>query len=187
MIVEPAEGKTLGYWATPKVKDALEATEWPKGYRDRNEMQDNSFKRMIDHGALNTNYGRKKVIGPDRHQQRDREALDKSLEVAHKRVDKKTEQTKAQQDKVAESEAKGHGTRLAQRQRALVALEQERKDAQHTQAKLAEQALALGPPRERADRDVRKQTIMTWRTLLLENALRTFMVVLWGHLHTQVR
>ena len=55
MIVEPAEGKTLVYWATPKVKDALEATEWPKVYRDRNEIQENSFKRMIDHGALNTN------------------------------------------------------------------------------------------------------------------------------------
>ncbi len=186
VIVEPAEGKTLVYWATPQVKDALEATEWPKVYRERNEIQENSFKRMIDHGALNTNYGRKKVIGPDRHQQRDREVLDKSLEVAHKRVDKKTEQVKAQQDKVAESEAKGHGKRLAQRQRALVALAQERKDAQHTQAKLAEQSAALGPPRERADRDVRKQTIMTFRTLLLENALMSFMAVLLGVLTRQV-
>jgi hypothetical protein len=186
VIVKPAEGKTLVYWATPKVKDALDATEWPKVYRDRNEIQENSFKRMIDHGALNTNYGRKKVIGPDRHQQRDRETLDTSLAVAHKRVNKKTAQVQAQQDKVAESEAKGHGTRLAQRQRALVALEQERKDAQHHQATLAEQAAALGPPRERADRDFRKQTIMTCRTLLLENALMTFMGVLLGHLQTKV-
>ena len=70
VIVEPAEGKTLVYWGTPKVKDTLEATAWPRVYRERNERQENSFKRMIDHGALNTNYGRKKIVGPDRHQQR---------------------------------------------------------------------------------------------------------------------
>src|SRR4030095_15676291 len=39
---------------------------------------------------------------------------------------------------------------------------------------------ALGRPKERADRDFRKQTIMTIRTLLLENALTSFMAVLSG-------
>jgi hypothetical protein len=72
VIVEPAEGKTLVYWGTPKVRDTLEASEWPQVYRERSERQENSFKRMIDHGALNTNYGRKKIVGPDRHQQRAR-------------------------------------------------------------------------------------------------------------------
>ena len=70
VIVEPAAGKTLVYWGTPQVKDTLEVTQWPRVYRERNERQENSFKRMIDHGALNTNYGRKKIVGPDRHQQR---------------------------------------------------------------------------------------------------------------------
>jgi uncharacterized protein YlxW (UPF0749 family) len=73
-------------------------------------MQEHSFKRMIGHGALNTNYGRKTLVVPDRHQQRQRAQLDQSLEAAHKRVDKKAEEVKATQAKVAESEAKGHGT-----------------------------------------------------------------------------
>jgi hypothetical protein len=29
-MVEPVEGKTLVYWATPKVKAILEVTEWPR-------------------------------------------------------------------------------------------------------------------------------------------------------------
>ena len=62
-MVEPAEGKTLVYWGTPKVEATVEVTEWPRVYRERNEIQEHSFKRMIDHGALNTNYGRKKIVG----------------------------------------------------------------------------------------------------------------------------
>jgi hypothetical protein len=44
----------------------------------------------------------------------------------------------------------------------------------------------VGPPGERADRDFRKQTIMTVRTLLLENALMSFMAMLLGFLKTKV-
>src|SRR5207245_8243672 len=89
VIVAPAEGKTLVYWGTPKVKEALETTEWPRVYRARTEIQENSFKRMIDHGALDTNYGRKTIVGPDRHQQRKHEHLDQSLAMTHKQADKK--------------------------------------------------------------------------------------------------
>ena len=60
------------------------------------------------------------------------------------------------------------------------------KEAQYKHGQLATQAAALGPPGERADRDFRKQTIMTVRTLLLENALMSFMAVLVGCLQTQV-
>src|SRR5437773_8716910 len=77
-LVEPAEGKTLVYWGTPKVGETVEATAWPQVYRERSELQENSFRRMIDHGALNTNDGRKKIVGPDRHQQRAQEKLDKA-------------------------------------------------------------------------------------------------------------
>jgi hypothetical protein len=118
VIVEPAEGKTVVYWGTPKVKETLVVTDWPRVYRARNEIQEHSFKHMIDHGALNTNYGRKKIIGADRHQQRARAKLDQALESAQQRVDKQANQVKTQQDKVAESAAKGHGQRLEQRQRA---------------------------------------------------------------------
>ncbi|HSF33808.1 MAG TPA: hypothetical protein VLK82_25515 [Candidatus Tectomicrobia bacterium] len=186
MLVTPTEGKTLVYWGTPQVKEALETSQWPRVYRERNERQELSFKRMNDHGALKINSGRKTIIGPDRHQQRKREKLEQSLEAAHQRVDKTTAALTAQQAKVAESESKGHGTRLEQRQRALGVVEKALKDAQHNQAKLIEHACAIGPPRERADRDFRKQTIMTVRTLLLENALMAFMVALCAHLQSQV-
>jgi hypothetical protein len=186
VVVERDEGKPLVYWATPKVAAVLEPTEWPRVYRARSERQENSFKRMIDHGALNTNYGRKKIVGADRHQQRAREKLEQSLASAQKRVDKKTEALKGTQAQLVESELKGHHPWLAQRQRALVGLEKELKAAQDKQDGLAEQATAVGPPRERADRDFRKQTIMTLRTLLLENALRAFMDALLGSLRTKV-
>src|SRR5216683_7908659 len=158
-----AEGKTLVYWGTPKVQDALEAKEWPGVYRERNEIQEPRFKDMIDHGALNTNYGRKKILGADRHQQRKQAQLDQSLETAHKRVDKKAAALKAQQDKVAESASKGHGTRLEQRTRTVLTLEQACKEAKAQQAQCSEHASTLGPAGQRADRDFRKQTIMTIR------------------------
>jgi hypothetical protein len=155
-------------------------------YRARTEVQENSFKRMIDHGALDINYGRKTIVGPDRHQQRVRDKRDQALEAAHKRVDKQVEVLKAKQAQVAESESKGHGKRLAQRQRALAGLDKALQDAQHKHAQLTAQAAALGPPKERADRDFRKQTIMTFRTLMVENALGAFMALLCGQLQTKV-
>ena len=186
VIVAPAEGKPLVYWGTPKVVAALEPTAWPRVYRARTEVQENSFKRMIDHGALDINYGHKTIVGPDRHQQRVRDKRDQALEAAHKRVDKQVEALKAKQAQVAESESKGHGKRLAQRQRALAGLDKAWQDAQHKHAQLTAQAAALGPPKERADRDFRKQTIMTFRTLLVENALAAFMALLCGQLQTKV-
>lgn len=186
VIVEPPEDKTLVYWGTPKVEETVDKSEWPRLYRERNAIQELSFKGMIDHGGLDINYGRKTILGPDRHHQRKQEQLERSLESAQKRIAKKTEALTAQQAKVAESEARGHGTRLEQRQDKLVTLEQEFKDAEAQQAKLSEQAATLGPAGERADRDFRKQAIMTIRTLFLENMLQTFMVALLATLQTQV-
>ena len=186
VIVQPAAGKTLVYWGTPKVKDVLEAKEWPRVYRERNERQEHRFKDMIDHGALNINYGRKQILGVDRHHQRKQAQLAQSLETAHKRVDKKAAALKVQQDKVAESVAQGHGKRLEQRRRTLLTLEQDCQEAKATQAKCAEQVATLGTAGQRADRDFRKQTIMTIRTLLLENWLRAFMGALLATLSTKV-
>lgn len=155
--------------------------------RARTERQEHSFKRMIDHGALHTNYGRKKIVGPDRHQQRAREKRAQALEGAQQQMAKKAQLVHAQQAKVAESQQQGHTTRLQQRQRALVGLEQECKDAQQKHETRCTHAHALGPPQERADRDFRTQTIMTFRTMLLENALTSFMAMLLGHLTRRIR
>ncbi len=117
VMVQSDAGKTLVYWGTSRVKAILEPTQWPQAYRERNELQENSFKRMKDHGALETNYGRKIIVGPDRHQHRKRDKLEQSLHKATERVTHKAEALKGQQAKVAESEANGHGKRLEQRQR----------------------------------------------------------------------
>ncbi len=185
-MVEPTADKTLVYWGTPKVEETLEVSQWPRVYRERNAIQELSFKRMIDHGGLDINHGRKTVLGPDRHHQRKQAQLEASLATAQQRMDEKEEAVTSQQAKVAESEAKGHGRRLEQRQDKLVTVEHELKDAKGTQAKLSEQAATLGPAGQRADRDFRKQTIMTIRTLFLENMLRAFMAVLLATLPIQV-
>lgn len=186
VIVDAAEGKTLVYWGTQALEKALEPIEWPRVYRDRNEIQELNFKAMIDHGGLDINYGRKLIAGPDRHHQRKREGLEKSLESARQRLDKKADAVQIQQEKVAESESKGHPKRLVQRQTTLAVLEKELKEAQHKHDQFTDQASALGEPGQRADRDFRKQTIMTIRTLLLENLLHAFLAVVLGTMQNQI-
>ena len=109
-----------------------------------------------------------------------------SLETAQGRVEKKSQALEAKREQVAESEAKRHGTRLEQRQRAAAALEHERSEAQQHEARLQEQVSAFDAPKERADRDFRQQTIMTIRTLFLENLLGAFMGALLAVLPQKV-
>jgi len=142
VLVKPPAGKTLVYWATPKVEAVLEATAWPRVYRARNELQEQSFKRMMDHGALDIPDGRKRMVGPDRHQQRARAKLNQALAATQKRVAQKTETLKTKLAQVAESALQGHGKRLEQRQRASAVLAKELEDAHHHQDPLAEQAQA---------------------------------------------
>ena len=72
-----------------------------------------------------------------------------------------------QEGKVGESKEKGHGKRLSQRENKLAELRGEL-DGLNRKAKLAEEKVEpLGPPKQRADRDFRKQKVMTFRTLLL--------------------
>jgi hypothetical protein len=186
VMVVPQQGKTLVYWRTPRFRDQVAPIAWPQVYGARNEIQENSFKRMMDHGALNTNYGRKTILGPDRHQQRARSRLEQALEGAHRRLEHQVESLREQQEKVAESEQRGHGKRLEQRQQALARRQDEVQAAQDQCASLGEQVVALGPPTERRDRDFGKQTIMTFRTLWLENALMAFLAILCGHLDRTV-
>jgi len=135
--VEPAQGKTLVSWGTPKRKETLEALEWPRGYRERTEMQEQSVKRMIDHGALDTNDGRKQIVGPDRQQPRQSAHLAAALETAQPRVAKKVEALEGHRAQVAEAQSTGHGKRLGQRQQALGRVEQALKAVQHKQDPLA--------------------------------------------------
>jgi len=188
VIVEPQEqeSKTLVYWGSPKVKAELEAGQWPEVYRARSELQENAFKRMIEHGALDINVGRKTLLGPDRHQQRAEAKVRDSLEAAKQKVAKKRLELEVKREQVAQSEAQGHGKRLEQRQRAASELEDKLREVQQHEAHLQEQVDGFEAPKERADRDFRKQTIMTIRTLFLENLLQAFMSVLLSVLPKQV-
>jgi hypothetical protein len=187
VLVEPAAGKLLVYGGTAKVREVLEVRAWPQGYRERSERQENSVKRMIDHGALNTHDGRTKMLGVDRPQQRAQEQRAHAREAAQKRVEKQEQAVTTPQAKGLESTSTGPGTRLEQRQRTLGRWANAYQDAPHKHDQWAAAAVAVGPLGERADRDVRTQTIMPVRTLLLENALTSFMAVLLGFLKRPVR
>jgi hypothetical protein len=186
VIVEPSDSKLLVYWGSAKVKAKWEASTWPEMYRARTELQENAFKRMIEHGALDINAGRKTILGPDRHQQRAEAKVRDSLESVRHRAAKKSLELEAKRELVAESEAKGHVKRLEQRQQAAMVLEEALGEAKQREAQLQEQVDEFEAPKERADRDVRKQTIMTIRTLFLENLLQGFMAVLLSVLPKKV-
>lgn len=185
VLVETSE-RVLVYWGTSKVKETLDPLQWPEVYRQRSETQENSFKRMKAHGALDINYGTKKIVGQDRHQQRAIEKFDEASEKTQQKVTKKEELLKLQEAKVAESQEKGHGTRLEQRQRRLGVIQEGLAKAIEKLKKILEQLRALGTRKERADRDFRKQTIMSIRTLLLENALVSFLAVLCATLDEKI-
>jgi hypothetical protein len=133
---------------------------------------------MIDHGALNINVGRKTILGPDRPQQRAEAKVREALEAAQHRVEKRRVALEAKREQVSQSQARGHSQRLEQRQRAASELEDKLSEAQQHEAHLQEQVDGFETPKERADRDFRKQTIMTIRTLFLENLLQAFMSML---------
>ena len=175
VIVEPQDRKPLVYWGRPQVKAEAEAEAWPAIYRARTELQENAFKRMIDHGALNLKVGRKTILGPDRHPQRAEAKGKDALEAARRRVAKKGLELEAKCEQVAQSEAPGPGKRLEQRQRAATELEAQLREAQQHEADLQEQVDGFEAPKERADRAMRQQTIMTSRPLFLENRLQAFM------------
>ncbi len=126
---------------------------------------------------------RRSSVPTDRHQQRAKAKMEQALSGAQQRVDKKTEVVQAQRAKLAESEARGHGKLLVKRQAKLADVEQDLHVLEHTRDQRHEHLTALAPIGERAEGNFRKQTIMTIRTLFLENALLAFLAVLVGHMH----
>ncbi len=177
VLVDTGE-RVLAYWGTPKVKEQIEPVQWPDIYHQRTHLQEQRFKEMKAYEALDVNFGTKKIWGPDRHQERAREKLAEAKDKKAQQVMNKASLLKQQQDKVAESQTKGHTTRLEQRQRRFTVLEQEVKQATDKFEQAQCQLETVGPATQRADRDFRKQLIMTIRTLLLDNALQTFLATL---------
>jgi len=174
VIVEKSD-RLLPYWGTPIAKELLDPLQWPKAYSQRTEIQENNFRRMIDHGALNVNFGIKKIMVPDRHQERKVEKLEKSLLSINAKIKAKEENVRNQENKVKDSEEKGHKKRLEQRKENLPKLQSELKKTIKKQEVIIDKIEAFGPPKKREDRDFRKQSIMTFRSLLLENFLKLFL------------
>jgi hypothetical protein len=177
-VVVDTTDRVLVYWGTSKVTEVVAPRDWPAVYRQRTAIQEYRFKEMKAHGALDVNYGTKVILGPDRHQQRARAHLDEARQHAQHKLEKKTDHLNQQREKVAESQSQGHTKRLDQRQRRLQLLHQEVAQATKKTDQLQQRLDALGEPKQRADRDVRKQLIMTIRTLLLENALLGFLAAI---------
>ncbi len=170
--------RVLAYWGTSVVREVVPPSQWPEVYRQRTALQELRFKEMNAHGALKVNYGTKIIMGPDRHQQRAREALTQAKTRVQQQLESHTATLAQQEGKVRESTEKGHTTRLAQRQRRKAVLQQQVEHDTARTAKIQEQLEAVGEPTTRADRDCRKQLIMTIRTLLLENMLLRFLTAL---------
>ena len=140
----------------------------------RTENQENNFRRMKEHGALDVNYGTKKIECVDRHHQRKVDEKQEQLQKAERKASGKEEKIKEQEKKVEESKEKDHGTRLDQRNNRLAVLKAEHAKIETQKEAIKEGIEKLGPPGTRYDRDFRKQSIMTLRTLLLENKLIEF-------------
>lgn len=87
------------------------------------------------------------------------------IKVGQKIENKKKELT-LQEEKVAESKAKNHKKRLGQRENKLNEIENDLGEVKKKELKIKEDIDSLGPVGERADRDFRKQMIMTCRTFL---------------------
>ncbi len=185
-VIVETKDRLLPYWGTPMVKEVVDPIQWPKLYSQRNELQENSFKRMIDHGALNVNFGIKKIVSEDRHHQRKLKKLEDASAGIKEKIDKKKENIAKQEQKVSESMQSGHGKRLLQREKCCFKLQDELKELDKKLEVLEEKTESLGPPKERADRDFRKQKIMTFRTLLLENTLVCFLMALLEHLDIMI-
>ena len=121
-----------------------------------------------------SNYGTKKIECVDRHHQRKVDEKTRTVAESRKESVGKEEKIKEQEKKVEESKEKDHGTRLDQRNNRLAVLKAEHAKIETQKEAIKEGIEKLGPPGTRYDRDFRKQSIMTLRTLLLENKLIEF-------------
>ena len=181
-VIVEKDGNLLPFWGTSELCKKFPFCRWPDLYTRRTELQENGFKRMKEHGALNVNFGTKKIMGPDRHQERKIKAAEDNLKAATIRKEKKAEDFRKQEEKVRESEEKGHGKRLEQRKNNLTIIHNDLKELKKKEEKAKDRKKDIGEPKERADRDTTKQKNMTFRTLLLENALMAFFMALLENL-----
>ena len=133
---------------------------------------------MKTHGSLSINYGRRTVLGVDQSHQRKVEKVDKAIAKLEVKLQKAQKTVANQRKKVAASIIKGHQDLLQKRKRNLGEYQQIEQKLSNQLKALEEQKDSLGSTGHRADRDYRKQHIMTCRTAWLENRLKDFTAVI---------
>ena len=177
-VIAQQENRAIVYWGTPKIVKILTAEQFICTYRNRAEVQENSIKKMIAHGALNTNYGTKTIAQPDRTHQRKLEKIEKKIEKSKIKIEKAKQKIAEQIPKVRESRLKGHGKRLEQRAEKLKQYREDKKQVQQKMKNVVAEKKKLGKRGTREDRDFRKQSLMTFRTLWMENLLCIFVALI---------
>ena len=161
-IIAKEKDRVLVYWYTKKVaKLGLRAERIIKIYRTRAEVQENGFKRMIAHGALNTNFGYKKIWATDRHHQRKVEEIEGKIIKLRRRLRKLQDKIEEQMLKIQESINRKHNLLFYARFRKLMDMEDQEFAINKQIAGLESEKDKLGEPGLRADRDFRKQTIIS--------------------------
>lgn len=172
------DGALLVYSGTSKITRGFTAEEFISLYHRRTEIQENSIKDMIAHGALDINYGRKKIQGPDRHHQRKVNDLKAKIETARSKFYAICDKISDQIAKLCRSIGKNRTERVNKQNERLQALMEQRDSIDKDIDDLNRQIIKLGPTPNRADRDFRKQEVMTYRSLWLENELKEFQKML---------
>lgn len=185
-LIAKKEDKTIVYWATPKIAKQLTAKEIILSYRKRSDVQENSIKHMIEHGSLNTNFGIKTQLTPNRTLQRKVDKIDAKVEKLKTKSKKILEDIEQQEDKISQSILKKHNKRLEQRYNKRLQLEQKKSSVESQINELDVSKDRLNEPLQRYDRDFRKQQIMTFRTLFLENILKLFFSIISVSLSEQI-
>ena len=177
-VLVQEEQRMLAYWCTPNLAAQLSAKDVVELYRGRVDIQENGIKHLIAHGALNTNYGIKKIWGQDRAQARAIEELDKKQTKLRAKERNLEGQIILQHEKIENSQNNGHARLLVKRQAILEQYQAKQSEIVNKIAGVEAKKQELGEPKQRADRDLRKQKIMMFRSLWLENALRSFVALI---------
>lgn len=170
----------------PRHRKEISAQKIVSLYRNRAEVQENTIKDMIAHGAINTNFGRKKVWQEDRTHQRKIDRIDEKIAKRKTKLSRLEGERTKQLSKIEDSLQKGHGKRLETRTLKLDKIHQQQAQVQNKINEFQQMKEKLGKPGLRADRDFRKQSIMTFRTLFLENGMRSFISLLCDHMTQSV-
>lgn len=177
-VIVQKQHEVIVYWGTQGIVDRLTAKQLVSIYRNRTEIQENTIKDMKNHGALDINYGRRTISGPDRTHQRKIDKIDGRIDKQKVRLSKAQQDIVEQDRKVTQSILRGHRSLLWTRQNKLQQYQQKEQKIKNQLESVEKEKKDLGTPGERKDRDLRKQHIMTCRTAWLENQLKKFTALL---------